>query len=233
VPDLYDDLPPAERNVVVFFDPSDDLADRDRREDLELDRPHLDRLAGAAARLAGAEADAWERDVPDLAMRAFEARRLLFADRIVHWAVPWLDTVGRCHPAHRQAAHAGRDALLAIGDELRVDPDLGGAEGRRPPGEDGFGPVDQAAPEERRLLSLWSGAVLMRATLRSLRGDATLPDRALDPAWLAPGPFRTDLADLYDIASARWSAMAEAHAGTARLWLDLAARARATSGELD
>ena len=36
----------------------------------------------------------------------------LTSDRLIHWAVPWLDAAGRCYPSHRHRAHQARDVLL-------------------------------------------------------------------------------------------------------------------------
>lgn len=221
---------PFEREV-TGFDPSSDLARRAAGWGHELPDTSLSSLGRFAAGLAAAEASAWRDDRPHHATRAYEERRFLVSDRILHWAVPWLDAAGRCHPPVRDDAMAARDLLLVLGDELRAAPDLTGAEGLVPPGEDAFGPTDLPGGLRARLAGLGSGVVVFAATLSSLRGTPVArPD--VETTWLAEPSFRRDLASLYDVASGRWRALADAHPGSARLWRDLGARAAVTAALL-
>ena len=206
VPDLWADRSPTEVGIVVFYDPADDLSRRASEWGHELPGQDLSSLASFAAGLATAEADGWETGARDIATRAYEARKLLLADRIIHWAVPWLDTMGRAHDSHRETAHSDRDILLAFGGEMRVAPLTPGREGLHVEGEDSFGPLDH---NQRNLpdwiRSVWSGAIVSRA-------DSS-----------------TDLVGLFEDAASRWSQLASNHPGSAQLWVDLSGRATRTS----
>jgi hypothetical protein len=162
-------------------------------------------LASFAAGLATAEAEGWETEARDIATRAYEARRFLLTDRIVHWAVPWLDTVGRNYDIHRERALADRDVLLALADEMRVAPLIPGPEGIHVDGEDSYGPIDPLANLTNWNRSLWSGAIVMKG----------------DP--------QSDLVGLFENAAKRWAKFASDHAGSAQLWLDLSQRAARSS----
>lgn len=194
-------------------DPAADLARRARDWGLNDLAPDLASLCRFEAALAETEAEAWNEDRPEVATRAYESRRFLLGDRIVHWAVPWLDVAGRCHPEVREQAHDARDRLLELGDASRVAVALSGSEGLSIPGEDSLGPLESDHP----IGSLPTGTVMLEATWRSLGGDQADPE---------------DLATLYETAGQRWLSMARAHPGTARLWLDLARRAERTAASL-
>lgn len=215
-PALWADRPPTELDVVRWFDPADDLTERARRSGYELEDASLPSLGGFAAELAESEGRHWADGDADLATKAYEARRFLVGDRIVHWAVPWLDAVGRCYPHLRMDAHADRDFLLAIADEMRVAPLIPGREGLVIEGEDAFGQVGLVDDTRRALSSLWSGHILLDATWSSLRSEGHEP---------AP----EDLAMLYEAAESRWLGVAERHPGSAQIWTDLAARAARTA----
>jgi hypothetical protein len=227
-----DDLSPAEADVVRFYDPRPDLARRARAWGYDLGSGDLADLARFAGALARSESDAWRDDEPHLATQALEERRLLVSDRILHWAVPYLDAVGRCYPDMREAAHQDRDHLLRLGERMRCAPALVGREGVSAPGEDSFGPVDLPTGPGDHLLSVWSGLVMLRATLESMLGRC-VSGRQVEERWLAEFPFRTDLATLYGVAARRWDRLAEVFPGTARLWIDLADRAHRTSRALN
>ncbi len=227
-PHLWDDLPPQESSVVRLDDPTADLDRRGAEWGYMFTNYDLADVARFAAGLAQAESEAWADDEPHVATRAYEARRFLLADRLMHWAVPWLDAVGRCYPSLREEAHSSRDVLLALGDRHRPAPVLSGPEGLHAPGEDGFGPVTVDESLTERCLSLWSGAVVMRSTIRSLLADAEA-ERSLGAALEAD--TRRDLAFLYEVTGVRWRGLAREHPGTERLWLDLAARAARTAAE--
>ncbi len=197
--------------MIRFYDPGPDIERRADLWGLHLNRHDLSSLAGFAAGLAEEESRAWKSGAPDLAMRAYEARRFLLADRIMHWAVPWLDAVSRACPAYAAGATSDRDGLLALGDEMRAAPLISGREGLRPEGEDAYGPTG-TVEEPGWFESLWSGVVL-------LGFDRAPADRAARP----------ELAAVYQAAAARWMTMAANHAGSAELWSDLADRAAASA----
>lgn len=221
----WDDVPPTEADVVAFFDPAGDLARRAGSWGHQLPDASLSSLASFGAGLAMAEAQAWERDEPHVATRAYADRRFLLGDRVLHWAIPWLDTAGRCYAEYRDTAHRSREVLLRLGDRLRPVPDLGSTEGTAPPGEDALGPLTIDVPLGDWVRSLWSGAVILDATVRSMIGGGGELDLA--------GPGRADVAMLFTVAAARWTTLAAAHPGSARLWRDLAARAESTATRLE
>lgn len=203
VPEVWEDRPPTEKSVVVFFDPMPDLTRRASDWGHRLPGPDLASLSSFASGLADLEADSWASDKPDLATRAYEARRRLVGDRVIHWAVPWLDVVGRCYPAHRDIAHRDHDALLELADVMRVAPELPGTEGLRVAGEDSFGPTEITS--DAWTTSLWSGALIVGGL-----GEIV------------------DLQAFYRAAATQWGEVADLHPGSRQLWLDLAARARHT-----
>ncbi len=210
VPRLWADRPPTEVAVVVFYDPADDLNRRAGKWGHQLPGNDLSSLASFAAGLARAEADGWETGARDIATRAYEARRFLLADRVVHWAVPWLDAVGRSHDTHRQTALADRDVLLALADEARVAPPIPGPEGIRVDGEDSYGPIDHPTPDlPGWKRSLWSGVIVLKS----------------DPP--------SELAGFFEDAANRWTQLATDHPGSAQLWIDLSQRAKRSSRLLD
>jgi hypothetical protein len=226
----WDDVAPREADVVGFFDPAEDLAKRARSWNHELATLDLSDLARFAAGLALSEADAWRDDHPHVATRAYSDRRFLVGDRILHWAVPWLDTAGRCHPGLQQTAHHDRDLILAIADFHRPAPDLGaGREGMYPPGCDSFGPIEPQGDLAQHLNSVWSGAILMRATIASITGSARDSWGVTADDLVKNSETRDYLTMLYAVRAARWRNLAEAHPGAATLWLDLSERAAATS----
>ena len=228
-PGAWSDVAPSESAVVRFYSPAEDLNKRGAGWMHELAGEGLSDVARFAAGLAVTEADAWRDDQPHIATRAYADRRFLGGDRIVHWAVPWLDTVGRCYPDFREQAHEDRDAILAIADFHRPAPDMGsGLEGLYPPGHDSFGPVEPGTNLTEWLGSLWSGGVLMRSTLESITG-VVRTDAGVTEQDLADAGLRSHLAILYGLFSARWRSLASAHPGTARLWMDLSARAVRTA----
>lgn len=213
---LWDDRPPTEKAVVVYFDPIEDLRNKALRSGHDLEDTSLPALARFAAELAGDEGRHWAAGEPDLATRAYELRRFLIGDRIVHWAVPWLDTVGRCYPGTREEAHADRDFLLAVADEMRIEPAVSGRVGLVIEGEDSYGRIEMVDAIDRWLSSLWSGHLMLEATWASLRSEGG-------------DPSPDELALVYEIAEHRWLGLAERHPGSAQIWLDLATRARRTA----
>lgn len=224
VPEPFQDVVPTEAAVIGFHDPGDDLDRRAARWTHRFPDHRLESLASFGAGLATAEAEAWQSDQPHVATQAYADRRFFAGDRVLHWAIPWLDAVGRCYPEHRGAAHRGRDTLLAVGDALRPAPDLGVEVGAAF-GEDAYGPI-AAQCDEPYLRSLWSGALLLNATVRSIGGGSDLRAILQSPSGVE------DLAELYTVAAARWKALAGSHPGTASLWSSLSNRATRTSHTL-
>jgi hypothetical protein len=204
-PDLWADRRPTEHAVIVFFDPTEDIRRRGRDWNHDISGTDLSALARFAAGLAESEADAWDRELANVATRAYETRRFLLGDRILHWAVPWLDEAGRSYPDHRESAHSDRDLLLDLGEETRVAPQLPGREGLQVGGEDSYGPMEPGPDLDGWLESLWSGIVPLG------------------------GADTGDLVSRYDEALRRWLDLAETRPGSAQLWRDLAARAERTS----
>ncbi len=196
---------------VTGFDPGPDLARRGGGWGFGFVDGSLGELCRFGAGLAAAEARAWDGDDPVIATRAYEDRRFLLTDRIASWAVPWADVGGRCHPPLRRSLTRVRDGLLDLTEKMRIAPLITGDEGMYPPGEDSYGPFP---PRSHDLRLLASGTVLFEATLASL-------DQA--------GDLAGDLASLFENAEARWLALAQVFPGSARLWRDLARRARHTS----
>lgn len=224
VPGDWEDVAPAELAVVRFHDPTEDLERRAARWTHDLPDHRLGSLALFAAGLARAESDAWRNGDFHIATQAYEDRRFLAGDRLIHWAVPWLDAAGRCYSQHRDVAHGARDELLALGDHLRPVPDLGVDGGLRSIGEDSYGAIAPVRVDGEGLRSLWSGALLLDATVLSMTG-------ASDPSALINDPaHRGELAVLFENAAGRWTAMAKRHPGTGLLWRDLAARAARSAG---
>lgn len=192
----------TEAEVVGYFDPSEDLRRRVSKMGMELAGTQLGNLAALASDLAAKEAEAWASDVPDEAMRNYHERRNLFGDRIVHWAVPWLDAVGRVPSAFAAAATVDRDWLLELGDELRVAPAFGSGEGLDLPDHDPYGPISAGIGDTD---SLWCGAVV-------LDGE--------------------DAVQVLQSALSLWRRTAVDHPGTAALWKALAVRAESSLSEL-
>lgn len=118
---------------VTGSDPLEDLARRGRWWSHHFPSDRLGDVFAFGVALAEVEVEAWVSDDPVVATRAFEDRRFLFSDRIVHWLVPLTFVVaGSDHI---------RSDLLDLGDRLRPAPLLTGDEGMHPPGEDSFGPL--------------------------------------------------------------------------------------------
>ena len=208
VPELWADRPPTEKDVVIFYDPSEDIARKGGDWGHDVEDDDLSSLALFAAALAVTEADAWEDSTLDVATRAYESRKFLLGDRIAPWAIPWLDTVGRCYPRYREQAHLDRDLLLRLANEARIAPRLPGSEGIFMKGEDSYGPVDPGVHWPEWTGSLWSGAVVLGENPSSGR------------------------VDLFEDAVRRWANLGAEHAGSAQLWLDLSERAARTATKL-
>ena len=145
--------PVSELDVVVHFDPADDLVRRARFWNYEFPANGLSDLAVFGAALAQAEADAWYHDEGHIATRALEDRRFLLADRLTALG---RSLAGRTGERRAQAERSKPwQPCSLLGEEHRVAPLLSGDEGLFPPGEDSFGHLDQ-----RPLDSVWCGAVV-------------------------------------------------------------------------
>ncbi len=226
--ELWADLAPSEAAVVGFFDPREDLERRARAWGHRLPRGDLADVARFAAGLAQAEADAWRDGRRQVATRAYAERRYLLGDRILHWAVPWLDAVARCYPELGSRAGATRDRLLRIGDRHRPAPALAGSEGLVVPGFDGYGPLQVAASRHQLLLSLWSGTVLLGRYLREVSGGV-VAGRDRTRGWMDTTSGRRALQGAFTAAARRWESYVDAHPGSSQLWRDLAHRAQRTA----
>ena len=225
------DVPPSEAAVVRLFDPSDDLARRGRAWNYEIKTGTLSDLARFGAALARAEGEAWASDRGHIATRAHEDRRFLLGDRILHWAIPWLDAVSRQYPMSAHTANETKRILLILGDLHRPAPALSGTEGLVVPGFDGFGPLDENTPFETIMLSVWGGAVLLNGYLADLF-DQSVGGRRLPENWDSYPGVLPALAATFNTAAGRWDELAVARPGSAQLWRDLANRARRTAGKL-
>jgi len=208
VPELWADRPPTEKNTVLFYDPSQDIARRASEWGYAVESNDLSSLALFAAGLAVAEERGWDEGTPDIATRAYEARRLLIGDRIVHWAVPWLDAVGHNYGGYAEVAFSDRDLILGFADEAKVAPATPGPEGIFVDGEDSYGPIEPVAGWSQWTGSLWSGEVVFHS------------DRLANQI------------AIYEKAAGKWAGYAAEHAGTAQLWLDLSERAARSSRHL-
>lgn len=225
------DVPPTEAAVVRLFDPQNDLARRASTWNYEIGTGDLSDLARFGAALARAEGEAWVSDRGHIATRAYEDRRFLLGDRILHWAVPWLDSIARQYPAAAAVADTAKATLLDLGEIHRPAPALSGTEGLVVPGFDGFGSLDEDAPFESIMLSVWGGTVLLDGYLADLFGQPVggrrLPDR-----WDSYPGVLPALEATFTAAAGRWDILAVSRPGSAQLWRDLANRARRTATKL-
>ncbi len=190
-----DDVVPTELTI-TGFDPSQDLDRRIRPWSHPLPDHSLASLARFAAGLAQAEADAWEGDDRSVATRALEDRRFLLGDRIVHWTVPWLVSLGVAEPASGPETLAVVERLLDFGDQHRPAPALTGSEGLFPPGCDSIGEI----PSRLDVTTFANG-------------------------WLFANPRSEVGPEPFTAAAALWTELADSHPGTAQLWQDMATRA--------
>jgi len=202
---------PVEALLIPEADPSDDL---DRRAAAwgftfgSYDFAELGEFAGA---LAQTEAEAWDDDDASVATRAYADRRYLLADRLLPWAVPWLEAVSVTFPRYRPQARSVCEVLLVLAEHHRPAPHLATGEGIYPPGYDGYGPLLEPIAPVDRLRSLWGGLV------------------QLDPTEAASREI-DGLSAEYLRAAADWERMAAGFSGSAAFWMDLSVRARCTAG---
>ena len=225
---IWDDVPGSELAVIALYDPAKDLGRRMAVWSYPVAELDFSDVARFASGLAQAESDAWANDQPHVATRAYAERRFLVGDRILHWAIPWLDAIERSHPDRADDAASTKEQLLAIGDRMRPAPALTGSEGLVVPGFDGYGPLTPDVPLDEFLLSLWSGSLLTKADIASSR-NSHVNRRHLPADWLKDAETRSGLANHYNRAALKWESLAVVHVGTSQLWLDLASRARNTA----
>ncbi len=224
------DVPPTEAAVVRLFNPAEDLARRARTWNYDIKGGDLSDLARFGAALARAEGEAWASDRGHIATRAHEDRRFLLGDRILHWAIPWLDAVARQYPTSTDTANEAKRILLDLGDLHRPAPALSGTEGLVVPGFDGYGPLDDA-PFETMMLSVWGGTVLLNGYLADLF-DQPVEGRRLPDGWDGHPGTLPALHATFSASALRWDELALSRQGSAQLWRDLANRARRTAAKL-
>ncbi len=190
-----DDVVPTELTT-TGFDPSHDLDRRTESWAHSLPDHTLASLSRFAAGLATAEADAWDDEDPSVATRALSDRRFLLGDRIVHWAIPWLISLGVAEPASGPETLAVVERLLDLGDRHRPAPALTRSEGLFPPGCDSIGEI----PSSLDVTTFANG-------------------------WLFADPRSEVGPEPFTAAARLWTELATAHPGTAQLWQDMATRA--------
>lgn len=197
--DIWELRPPTEKHVVVFFDPRADLQKRAERWSHDLTGLDLSSLALFAAGLAEAESVGWASDARDVATRAYEDRRFLLSDRVLHWAVPWLGAVEREFRTHQDTARTDREFMLQLAEEMRLAPEIEGTEGLILDGHDSLGPTAAHSNLDLWTSSLWSGDLVLNE-------------------------HRSPV-ERYEEAAERWDAMASTYPASAQLWRDLSRRA--------
>ena len=126
-------FPDGREQDVTGFDPLSDLDRRGRWWSHRFESARLVEVLAFGVALAEAEVAAWDSNDGVVATRAFEDRRFLFSDRLVHWVVPLSFSVPE--------AAEFRTVVLDLGDRLRPASIMTGDEGIHPPGEDSFGPI--------------------------------------------------------------------------------------------
>ena len=152
IADHWDGEPVTEARITLIHDPVEDLRRRGSNWSHHFEDITLSSLATFSAGLAIAESTAWDNEQLDVATRAYEERRFLLGDRLIHWAVPWLASVSYADNSLSEVATSDMEFMLQLGDEMRVAPEMPGTEGMVLSGEDSFGPLAQRG-------SLWSGWV--------------------------------------------------------------------------
>lgn len=211
---------PIEVAIVGGFDPADLLQAAMALWDFRPRTLHLPEILRFGSYLAAIRADAKLVGDERVATRSNVALRRLLADRIVHWAVPWLDAIVRSEPAVAAMARDARDVLLRLGEEHRAAPVPEGSEGLLVPGFDGYGPVHAELGDA--LATLRCGDVLGEPVLRQigLVGPLTVP--------LTPHQSLA-LGRHFELVQQRWDLLASRYPGSEQYWRDLAGRARLSS----
>ena len=214
-------LPPRENEVISEYDVAHDIARRMKSWGHAGGDGGLGDLLAFGASLAATEADAWASEDRVVATSAYADRRFLLGDRILPWAVPWLEA------ATEYVDHAGRDRdlLLSWGDVQRPMPALTAPEGTVVPGHDGYGGLTED-DLTARVRSLTGGLVVFRTTVEGLLGRG-FEDRGEALGALVAEPEL--VIDLYRAGAERWHRLAADHRGSAAAWRDLADRAERTA----
>ena len=200
----------TEASIMKTYDPGPDLEKRASFWGHRLDDHTVVAISLFAGGLAAAEADAWADDVPDVAARAATERRFLVADRLIHWAVPWLYTRPDDSIVHRVLSR-----LNALSDPLRIAPLVSGNEGITAPGEDRYGPLP---PPLSPVGSLLIGDVIPYEVVSKERSGSAIDELSDEETVL----IRHHL----DGAATRWNSLIRTWPGSAALWTDLERRAR-------
>lgn len=212
---------PYELGIVGGFDPTRALVSVMEQWDYRPRTLLLPELVRFGGYLAAISADAAENSDVATARRARTARRRLLADRIVHWAVPWLDAIVRSEPEVAMAAREARDILLGLAETHRAAPVPEGSEGLLVPGFDGYGPIHTDLADT--LSTLRCGDVLGEPVLESIGlglSGYTLP-LTTNQALALGRHFLT--------VQQRWDYLAGRAPGSSQYWRDLAGRARLTT----
>lgn len=212
---------PYELGIVGGFDPTRALVSTMEKWDYRprtLLLPELSRFGGY---LAAISADASMSGDETVARRARIARRRLLADRVVHWAVPWLDAIVRSEPEVAASAREARDLLLGLAETHQAAPVPEGSEGLLVPGFDGYGPIHTDLGDS--LATLRCGDVLGEPVLESIGLGLTGYTIPLTPHQaLALGRH-------FLTVQQRWDYLAGRAPGSSQYWRDLAGRARLTA----
>ena len=207
----WDDLRPVEVAVVEVYNPAFDLQRRADKWSHKFKAGELPELLRFLAGLALIEAESWESDNPEIATQAIAERRFFFGDRVVHWAIPWLESVRIWDRSRSELANDVQHRLLELGELHRPNPELVDTEGMTAPGEDLFGPLKTPPPT-----SLLAGVVVL--------------DKALSAWGSSRSSIHGDVPEGYhswrETCAERWETLRASHEGTGALWRDLSARAR-------
>ncbi len=212
---------PHELGIVGGFDPTRVLVSSMEQWDYRPRSLTLPELARFGGYLAAISADATTRGDDAGARRADIVRRRLLADRVVHWAVPWLDAIVRSEPAVAAAAQEARNLLLGLAETHQAAPVPKGSEGLLVPGFDSYGPINTDLSDS--LATLRCGDVLGRPVLESIGlgiNGYAVPLTAHQA--LALGRH-------FMTVQRRWDYLAGRAPGSSQYWRDLAGRARLTT----
>lgn len=208
---------PHELGIVGGFDPTRLLLaamDRWHYKPRSFDLPELARFG---AYLAAIATDAAACGDDNAATRARVALRRLLADRVLHWAVPWLDAIVRSEPQVAAQARDARDMFLDLAEQHRAAPVPEGSEGLMVPGFDGYGPMN-----------IELGAALSTLRCGDVLGEPLLSD--IGVSWPIAMPLTPAdamaLGRHFLTVQQRWDQLAGRFPGSAQYWRDLSGRAR-------
>lgn len=212
---------PYELGIVGGFDPTRVLVATMEQWEYRPRTLLLPELVRFGGYLAAISADASMSGDETTARRSRAARRRLLADRIIHWAVPWLDAIVRSEPEVAASAREARDLLLELAETHRAAPVPEGSEGLLVPGFDGYGPIHTDLAEA--LATLRCGDVLGAPVLEMIGLGLT--------GYSMPLTTRQALAlgRHFVTVQQRWDYLAGRAPGSSQYWRDLAGRARNTA----